>query len=228
MSKNISLTQKTIDYLISYIKSDNVKIGDKLATEQEVCNALSVGRGTVREAFRNLEAQGFVELIPGRGAFIIKKSENENEALLNWFGRNRVKLNDYIEVRSALEPAAIVLAANRCTDDELKELKSIHNTFINAVEARDVAKIAAFDEKFHTHIMKMTKNKMFMFINDRINERISTFRAQTFKIEHNSRNAVTAHENILNALLAKDAEVAKMYMERHIDLINFDMDNISL
>ncbi len=228
MSRHISATQKTIDYLKEYIKSDNTELGDKLATEQEICNKLSVGRGTVREALRNLEAQGFVELKPGRGAFIVKKEENENEALLNWFGKNRIKINDYIEVRSAIEPVAIRLAAVRSTEDELEELKKIHTLFLQAVKQKDAAALAEYDEQFHSLIMKMTKNKMFMFMNDRINERIISFRLQTFKIEHNAQNAIVAHSNILNALLERDVEVAEIYMKRHIDLINVDMDNIIL
>ena len=62
MEEKSSTVQKTTDYLMDYIRSDKSRIGEKLFTEKRLCEELSVGRGTVREALRVLEAQGLIEI----------------------------------------------------------------------------------------------------------------------------------------------------------------------
>ncbi|MBP3804919.1 MAG: FadR family transcriptional regulator [Oribacterium sp.] len=224
--KKISATQKTINELKKYLLSDEAKIGDKLATEKEVCERLSVGRGTVREAFRNLEAEGYISINPGKGAFIVKKSQNDEDALASWFTKNRGKIQDYVEFRNILEPAAARMAAERASDKDLKALEKIHNDFIEYAAVMDDEKLALLDEEFHTRIMKMTGNEVMELINQSVSKRIMNFRFQTFKIKHNVENGIKAHEKILRALMDRDADVAEVYMKRHIELIDKDMERI--
>ena len=224
MSQKISVTEKTIEYLKEKILQPETKIGDKLATEHEVCETLNVGRGSVREAFRNLEAQGYIEIKPGRGAFVVRKTGDDEVSLSEWFDRNRLKLNDYTEVREIVEPKAARLAAERSTEAELEHLTAIHTQFVAEGHGKARAKeLARLDELFHQEIISMTKNEMLIFINDRIRERLVPFRLKTFQIRHNIENAIPAHEKILSALREHDMEIAEVYMRRHIDLITEDM-----
>ena len=66
----VPVMQQVVDNMKNYISSDAVEPGQKLPTEKEWCEKLDVGRGTVREAFRVLEAKGLIEIRPGRGAFV--------------------------------------------------------------------------------------------------------------------------------------------------------------
>ena len=54
----IPVVQQVVDDMKNYITSGVVEVGQKLPTEKEWCENLAVGRGTVREAFRVLEARG--------------------------------------------------------------------------------------------------------------------------------------------------------------------------
>ncbi|OON86277.1 hypothetical protein BXO88_08340 [Oribacterium sp. C9] len=222
----LSATQKTINELKEYLLSDEAKIGDKLATEKEVCERLRVGRGTVREAFRNLEAEGYLSIKPGKGAFIVRKSQNDNDALVSWFTKNRGRIQDYVEFRNIIEPAAARMAAERATDEDIRTLTDIHETFIETSMLMDDEKLAYLDEEFHTTIMKMTGNEVMEMINQSMNKKIMNFRFQTFKIRHNVKNAIEAHGKILRAITDRDADVAEMYMKRHIELIDEDMERI--
>ncbi|SFG53767.1 FadR/GntR family transcriptional regulator [Oribacterium sp. WCC10] len=224
--KKLSATQKTINELKKYLESDEAVIGDKLATEKEVCEKLSVGRGTVREAFRDLEAEGYISIEPGKGAFIIRKTQNDTDALVNWFTKNRGTIQDYVEFRNIIEPAAARMAAARASDGDILELKEVHETFITTAAVMDDERLAYLDEEFHSKIMKMTGNEVMQLINHNVNKRIMNFRFQTFKIRHNVDNAIEAHGKILRAITDRDPDVAEMYMKRHIELIDEDMERI--
>ena len=66
-----------------------------------------------------MEAQGLIEIQHGKGAYIIRKDAEEQDELVNWFSRNKVKLKEFMEVRQAIEPLAIKLAVERGTDEEI-------------------------------------------------------------------------------------------------------------
>ena len=228
MEEKSSAVQKTTDYLVDYIRSDRSRVGEKLFTEKRLCEELSVGRGTIRESLRVLEAQGMIEIQHGKGAYIIRKDVDENDELINWFSRNRVKLKEYMEVRQAVEPLAMKLAVERGTDEEIGELETIHNRFLEGVKKMDSVVMAECDEQFHSLIVMMARNKMLQFMNERINEKITVFRLKTFRIEHNAYNAIKAHQDILHSIKERDAQIGEIFVLRHLELIDVDMENIVL
>jgi GntR family transcriptional repressor for pyruvate dehydrogenase complex len=222
----VPIVQQVVNSMKDFVASDGTEVGQKLPTEKEWCENLSVGRGTVREAFRILEARGLVEIKPGRGAFLVSKKELGQEELAEWFLQNEVELKDYIEVRSAVEPLCARLIARRASDSELEQLERVHQRFIRAVEEEDIAGMAKYDERFHKHIVECSRNKMLIFICKKIDECIRDFRLKTFQVPQNARNAIKAHQDIVDAIKARDEEVAELYAKRHISLINIDMDVI--
>jgi len=222
----IPIVQQVVNSMKEFAAADGIEVGQKLPTEKEWCEKLTVGRGTVREAFRILEARGLVEIKPGRGAFLVSKKELGQEELAEWFLKNEVELKDYIEVRSAVEPLCARIVAKRATDTELDHIERIHFRFIRAVEEEDIAGMAKYDEKLHRQIVEASKNKMLIFMSRKIDECIRDFRLKTFQVPQNAQNAIRAHHNIVEALKARDEEVSELYAKRHISLINTDLNVI--
>lgn len=219
----VPVVQQVVENLQEYILSGEVKVGDKLPTENELCKRLSVGRSTIREAFRILQANGFVEIKPGRGAFVRRTEEPVQVDVIEWFAQNEVELIDCIQVRYAIEPLAIKLAISNCTDEDIAKLKTIHEEFVKAVEGSDAAAIAHFDELFHTQIMEMSHNNLLISINKLISDGVKSFRDKTFMVPRNAMNAIDPHSSILSAIQAKDTEAGEMYMKRHINKILEDL-----
>ena len=120
---------------------------------------LDVGRGTIREAVRVLQALGFVEMRPGRGAFIARKEEMDLAHLSGWFMENEVEIVDFLRVRTAIEPLAIKLAIRNCTAKDVEELTEIHRSTMEAVENNNAPMLAACDEQFHAVIVGMQQEQ---------------------------------------------------------------------
>lgn len=228
MSKvlRVPVVQQVVNNMKEYITADKMSVGQKLPTEKEWCEKLEVGRGTVREAFRILEARGLVEIKPGRGAFIAATKELEREDIVEWFVKNEVAVKDYVEVRSTIEPLCARLTVERATDLELEQIEKSHQRFIKAVHEGDFAGMAKYDERLHRQIVEASKNNMLIFMNRKVDECIWNFRLKTFQVPQNAQNAIKAHEYIVKALKDRDAEIAEVYAKRHIQLINTDMDVI--
>lgn len=223
--QKVSAVQQVEERIREYILQENVHIGDKLPTERELCEALNVGRGTVREAIRVLQAKGLVDLQVGRGAFVAGKDEHASEDIANWFRMNEVQVMDLIEIRNAIEPLAVRLAIQRMSDKELNRLIAIHDQSKLAAEENNAAALAKCDEKFHACIMESSHNKALVDINRIIVVNLANFRGKTFTIPSNVNNFIPAHTAILNAIRARDIAAGEEAMRVHLEAVAADLEN---
>ena len=206
--KRMPIVQQVVDKLKEYLFSGEIAVGDKLPVEKELCEQLGVGRGTVREAFRILEATGYVELRPGKGAFAARTSE--------------------IEVRMAIEPLSVRLAIERCSDEDVAQLEHIHRKFTAAVNSHDVPAISINDEKFHSAIVEFSRNQLLISISKQVEKHVKNFRSKTFYIPQNAANAIEPHQNILDAFKRRDAAAGERSMEEHLNLVVKDLEKSTI
>lgn len=222
--KRVPVVQQVVNSIKEYLFSGEVAVGDKLPVEKEFCEQLGVGRGTVREAFRMLEATGYVELRPGRGAFAARTSEVELDDIFQWFSEHEVETMDFLEVRMAVEPLSVRLAIGRCSDEDVAQLEAIHQKFVRAVEENDVSNIVIYDEKFHSAIVGFSRNRLLISISHQVEAHVKEFRSRTFYIPQNAQNAIEPHERILDAFRSRDAAAGERSMQAHLDRIAEDME----
>lgn len=189
----------------------------------ELCQRLGVGRGTVREAFRLLQAKGVVEIKPGRGAFVAENPAERDIGAIDWLVENERELRDSIEIRTALEPMAARRMAERCNTEDIRRLENIHRSFLSAIQEGDAAMIGRLDEQFHSAIVESSGNALMIEINSHVCQGMQTFRSKTFQVEQNVKNAVMPHSNIMNAILARDAAQAEREMRAHLDKVQEDL-----
>lgn len=224
--QKVPIVQQVVESIRDYIQSGSVKVGQKLPAEKDLCEQLGVGRGTVREACRILEANGYVEIKPGRGAFVARTDAFQLENIIEWFVQNEVELKDCIEIRTALEPLAVRLTVSRCSDSDIAQLVRTHEKFLAAVESREAANIAKYDERFHTQIVEKSQNKLLISVNRKVIECVQAFRSKTFLVEHNVKNAVEPHTNILNAIRERNVEAGEFFMRQHLNQVLIDLEQM--
>lgn len=219
----VPIVHQVEEQIFSLIQEGKHKPGEKLPAEKEFCQTLGVGRGTVREAFRLLQAKGVVEIKPGRGAFVAEKQPESDINAIDWLVENEQELRDAIEIRASLEPMAARRMAERCNSEALQQLEEIHLQFLDAIKTGDSTRIAKLDEEFHSAIMAGSENALMIEINRHVCQGVQTFRSKTFQVEQNARNAIMPHSNILGAILARDAARAEKEMRAHLDKVQEDL-----
>ena len=224
--KRIPIIEQVEQQIRELIESGSCLPGEKLPTEKELCQRLNVGRGTVREAFRLLQAKGYVELKPGRGAFVALPSDEMGA--IEWLVLNEQQLHDAIEIRRALEPMAARRMAERRDETAIEALERLHAEFLSAVKSDNNKRIAELDERFHTAITLGSGNQLLISILQQVNQEIKTFRSKTFSVPQNVRNAVDPHSRILRTIQAGDADGAEAAMRAHLDKVQEDLlENIT-
>jgi GntR family transcriptional repressor for pyruvate dehydrogenase complex len=224
--EKISITDEVVKRIRDFIKSGEYAVGDKLPTEMELREQLGVGRSTIREAFRVLQAIGLIELRSGRGAFVKGQNDNTYETIKRWFVEKEAELSELMEVRMAIEPIAVKLAIQRGRPEQIEQLREIHDAFKKAVERRDAIDLATLDESFHNAIVEASNNGLLIKIGRLIADAFVAYRTRSFAVPENMTHALEPHERIMNAILRKDAKSAIQGIQKHLEVSLEDMSKV--
>jgi len=224
--EKVSIIDLVVKEIQEMCLSDEIAVGEKLPTEKKLGETLNVGRSTVREAIRILQATGLVEMKPGRGAFLKSKTLNDPSTISKWFREHEFQLRDFMEVRMALEPLAVKLAIQRGTEAELTEIAEIFKTFEQAQENKDVINLAISDEAFHSAIVKATHNKLLIIINQNIADAFAEYRTKSFASKNTANHALEPHRAILAALQKRDGAQAMEQARRHLEISLRDIEQV--
>jgi len=224
--KKMPITEQVVEKIMTSIVAGTYKEGDKLPTEQALCQELNVGRSTVREAFRVLQTMGYVELKPGKGAYVYSRTGNDSVDVRSWFKENVLQLKDFIEVREAIESLAIKIAIEKGTKDEFSHLDAIHQRFLAAADMNDTIEMARLDEIFHEAIVSMTHNYLLININNLVSKEFKKYRSLSFSVRTNVESAVYAHKKIMEAIKRRDKTVAVESIVYHLHMVISDMEQV--
>ena len=220
--KRTSVTAQSIEAIRRCLTSGEYQPGDKLATEAELSAMLGVGRSTVREAIRTLEAMGYVELRPGRGAFVRITDEADAAAQAMharaWFTESEKTMEEFAQLRRLLEPAAAAMAARSVSPAGRAELESALTDFAAAMEAGcDPAALSAADRQFHTVLVRESGNGLLYQFYQQTQTLFTSYSVRSFTARRDTAPLTLAeHRRILDAVLAGEETAAEEAMRVHL------------
>ncbi|HQZ32935.1 MAG TPA: GntR family transcriptional regulator [Ilumatobacteraceae bacterium] len=168
--------------------------------EDQLAHELDVSRNPVREALQALEAEGFVELEPRRGARVAVISE--------------ARANDLFEMREALEGMVARLAALRRTSEQLVELERVLEAGTAAATTGDVAMLPTLNTDFHRILGEAAHNSMLAETVERMSQLIEW--VYTRRITQRGTMSWSEHRRIVEAIAIGDADVALSEARTHI------------
>ncbi|QNB48031.1 FCD domain-containing protein [Thermanaerosceptrum fracticalcis] len=179
-----------------------LKPGERLM-ETELAEEMGVSRTPVREAIRKLEQEGYVVMIPRKGAYVAGLSIKD--------------IHEVFEIRGALESLAAGLAAERATQEEIEEME--RNIVLEAshFESNDLIKTIEVDTKFHELIFKASKNDRLLGMISNLREQVQRFRTTTLAVSGRLKFALEEHRRIVEAIAARDVQLAQQMAKDHIE-----------
>lgn len=196
-----ALHEQVAHRLRQMLVENRISPGAKL-NERQLSEVLNVSRTPLREAIKMLAAEGLVELLPNRGAIAIQLSEAD---ILNTF-----------EVMAGLEAQSGELAAQRITDAELAEIKATHYEMLAAYTRRDLPAYYRLNAAIHTAINLAAKNPVLTQTYLQVNARLQALRFRSNQDGEKWGAAVKEHEQMIDALAAKDASAMRAVLMSHL------------
>lgn len=180
-----------------------LKPGERLV-ERELVESTGVSRATVREAIRQLAAEGLVTAVPLRGAVVAEPTLKEVEELY--------------EVRATLEGLAGRLFARRASDAELRRLRQALEGVSSAVAAgSDTWAMLSAKNRFYEVLLRGADNGTMRSVLEPLQARITVLRATTMSRPGRGPTALAEIRAIVAAIEARDEEAAYRACVHHVE-----------
>jgi GntR family transcriptional regulator, transcriptional repressor for pyruvate dehydrogenase complex len=151
---------EVVEQLREAIYAGRIRPGERLPGERRLCAELGVGRPTLREALRSLEAVGIIEVRPGKsgGSYAATPSESTvGDALAALVRLRGASLEDLAEFRVDFEGENAAWAARRADAADLAALQAIAD---EARAAGSGAQVVEIDVRWHEALARATKNRL--------------------------------------------------------------------
>lgn len=204
-------------------------VGSSIPPEPQLCEAFGVSRTVVREAIKSLIAKGLVSTGPKVGTRVLSEDQ------WNWFdpdviawkskaGLTRDFLRDLQDLRRVMEPAAVRLAAERATREDLAEIEAAFAGMRKAAE--EGGDYVACDLRFHQGLLRASHNRMIVQMSKVLSALLRTsFEISTTR-EDGPRQSLPLHRAVLDAVIAQDPAGAERAILVLIEGANEDIEQV--
>ena len=194
------LRQAVYDAIVELIVHGTLQRGQHVV-EAELAEYLGVSRQPVREALQRLQTDGWIELLPGQGAFVHTPSEEEVDQLLG--------------LRTVLETHSAGLAAERATAEDVNRLWELQQDGVNALAANDSEGLVAANAALHAAINDLADNKVLA---EHIGLVERKWRWYYLPLaQPRGQDAWSEHAELIKAIAARDVARATDIMHRHTE-----------
>jgi DNA-binding GntR family transcriptional regulator len=176
------------------IISGELAPGEKLS-EPELSQKLGISRTPLREAIRMLEQEGFLVVIPRRGAFVTEVSSKD--------------VADIYVIKCTLEGLAARLATPHMEEKDLRRMEEINRKLQAFSDPGQSLEFFKVHSEFHYVFLKASGNERLFQINKNLMDHFQRFGIISFSLPGRYREATAQHEAIIDAFRRHDAAAAE-------------------
>ena len=170
--------------------------------EKALAEQWEVSRTPLREALKVLAAEGLVELVPHRGCRVIELTEDDADALF--------------PVMALLEGRCAFEASTRATDDELRELRRLHDELERHAAAHDLDGYYRANHGFHTRVQALARNRWLDRATGDLRRFLRLMRGRQLALPGRIEQSIEEHRQLIAAFEQRDAARAEAAMHGHL------------
>jgi DNA-binding GntR family transcriptional regulator len=193
----LTLRERIADAIRDDIIKGRLKAGQRVS-EPELAARYGISRTPVREAFRQLAAEGFLQLTPRKGVRIAFLTEKD--------------VTEFYELKSVLEGYAARIAAEKIQEKDLQKMEQLNEQIAKLHEHGDLKKIAKVHGDFHNIFLEASGNDQ---LQSTVSQLASRFQRFTILLALAGKNmeAVAQHREIIDAFRKRDADRAEQLVK---------------
>jgi len=227
MIKNVH--GNTVDHLGEAIVAGRYAAGASIPPEPILGEELGVSRTVVREAVKSLIAKGLVTTGPKVGTRVL------SEEHWNWFDPDVIAwqakagltpefLHDLMDLRRVVEPAAVRLAAQRATQEDITGIEIAFEGMTRVV--KEGGDYVSYDLRFHQGLLRACRNRMLIHMSKALGALLRT----SFELSNSKKGApaksIPLHQAVLDAVVARNPARAEKAILVLIDGAHEDIEQV--
>ena len=193
IERHQTLREKILESIREAILKGQLKPGEKVA-EPELAERFGISRTPIREAFRQLESEGYLTVIPRKGAVVAELSEQDIE--------------EFYAIKSVLEGFAARMAALKMTDKDIEKLETINQKLEQLARQGDVKSFFRVHNEFHELFIRAAGNEKLTELIDQLVMKFNRSRMASLALPGRMEISVNEHRKIIQAFRERDSEQA--------------------
>jgi GntR family transcriptional regulator, transcriptional repressor for pyruvate dehydrogenase complex len=212
--KKETTADKVAKQLRSRIECGEFKAGDKIPSERQLCELMSVSRIAIREAIKGLAAKGLLEVRTGEGTYVKLVTSEDLIDPLTILLMNDYSLRELMEFRWAIEVRLAGLAAKRASEQDIENIEEC----LRGME-EDVKIEKDYDEHdiaFHNAVAKASGNSLMAAMMNQAGELIRTAIKQTVRLPGAFLRAYKIHFDVYENIRLHNIQGAQSAMSEHL------------
>jgi DNA-binding GntR family transcriptional regulator len=198
---SLPLVQQIHGFLTNAIIDGRLKNGQRLV-ENELQREFKISRAPIREAFRILEKNGLVVIIPRKGTFVREITRKDIEELF--------------PIRAWLERLAAQIATSHLKPQDIEAMELALSGMTEAARRKNFKSYFEHHLKFHEIFINASKNDTLIGILENLRRQALWFRFSYLWHEEKFEYAIRAHREILDLFVKKNGDSAGTLVEQHI------------
>lgn len=202
MEKHQTLRERILETIRDAIMSGALKPGEKVA-EPELAERFGISRTPIREAFRQLESEGYLTVIPRKGAVVTA------------FTRKDVV--EFYAIKSILEGYAARKACERMSDRDLERLRAINDRLRQLAGGGDIKQFFRVHNDFHDHFIRAADNEKLSELIHNLMQKFQRLRIASLSVAGRMQISVEEHDKIIEAFARRDGEAAESLVRQNAE-----------
>ena len=203
VEKPLTLREKIVEFVKDSVTSGQLKPGERVP-EQEIAESFGISRTPIREAFRQLESEGFITFVARKGAVVSAITAKD--------------VSEFYSIKSLLDGYAAKLACRDFSDKDIKKLKTINQQMEKCVEKNDVKGFFRLDNQFHEIFLKGCGNDKLCQIAHQIVQQFERFRVTALSLPGRMHTSIKQHEEIIAAFVEGDEALVETLVRANAEL----------
>ncbi|WP_300273530.1 GntR family transcriptional regulator [Halomonas sp.] len=196
-----SLYLDVADRVRELIEQGNLPPGERIS-EKQLCERFGVSRTPLREALKVLASEGLVELLPNRGARVVRLTLK--------------MVKDTYDLMGALEGLSGELACQNISDEGIRAIRALHDEMLQHYRERNLSAYFRVNQRIHEGILAASANQVLQETYSNLNQRVKRVRYSKKMTDDFWRKAVQDHEHMILALEARDGRRLGQILRDHL------------
>lgn len=216
-----TVVNQVVKQITDSIIAGNLKPGDKLPTEPELCENFGIGRNSVREAIKILEAYGVIYIKRAEGTFV---NDTYNHKMLDpmLYGilLDKNFRIDIIQVRKVLDTGMLYQIISMITDEKIERIQQEFEKLKETVHQKNVTakQVLQADVDFHLALVESTENPILCNIHEYVDRITTPSREKTVEMvleKKKQEKFILLHQKIIDLLLEKNYQNIETVLLEH-------------
>jgi len=217
--KRMNVTDSIVNQIKDLVLQGKLNEGDKLPPERELMNLFGVGRPSLREALKVLEAQGLIEKTQ-KGTLITGNHDKFfSDSLMFQLYFSSAQWQDIFEARRFLEKELTYLATTRANSKDFDEIEQTIVDLELSIRENNQTEYVRSNLLFHKKIAKASKNLVLFNLYESINNLVKHAQESGVTVYGVMNESLNYHKAIFTAMKERNAERASDLMVQHINSV---------